>query len=130
MMAREFSENLLISVVDDDALVGETIGALVEALGHKAAVFDSAAHFLTSEVVSRTSCLITDFQMPGLNGLQLQQELQSRGYRTPVIVVSGHSEREVEARALSAGAIGFLQKPFEAEALVECLKTAIGSLPC
>jgi len=129
MMAREeLSENLLISIVDDDALVGETIGALVEGLGHKAAVFDSAAHFLRSEVVPRTSCLITDFQMPGLNGLQLQQELQSRGYRTPVIVVSGHSE--VEARALSAGAIGFLQKPFEADALVECLKTAIGSRPC
>jgi len=129
MMAREeLSENLLISIVDDDALVGETIGALVETLGHKAAVFDSAAHFLRSEVVSRTSCLITDFQMPGLNGLQLQQELQTRGYRTPVIVVSGHSE--VEVRALSAGAIGFLRKPFDAHALVECLKTAIGSLPC
>jgi FixJ family two-component response regulator len=119
------SEDILISIVDDDVLVGETIGALVECLGHKAAVFNSAGHFLQSEVMTKTSCLITDLQMPGLSGLELQKELQSRGYRTPVIVVSGYAGEDARARALSAGAVGFLRKPLDTESLTECLKTAI-----
>lgn len=125
-MTREKNpEEKLISIVDDDVLVGETIGALVESLGHKAVVFDSAGLFLQSAEMTETSCLITDLQMPGLDGLELQKELQSRGYRTPVIVVTGCSEEEARARALSAGAVGFLRKPFDAQALFECLKTAI-----
>jgi FixJ family two-component response regulator len=118
-------EDVLISIVDDDHLVGETVGALVESLGHKAAIFNSAEHFLQSEVMKKTSCLITDLQMPGLNGLELQKELQSRGYRTPVIVVSGHCEEEARARALCAGAIGFLRKPLDTDLLIEYVKTAI-----
>jgi FixJ family two-component response regulator len=125
-MTREKNpENTLISIVDDDVLVGETIGALVESLGHKAVVFDSAGLFLKSEEMTKTLCLITDLQMPGLDGLELHKELQSRGYRTPVIVVTGCSEEEARTRALCAGAVGFLRKPFDTEALVECLKTAI-----
>jgi FixJ family two-component response regulator len=127
-MTREMNpEDTLISIVDDDLLVGETIGALVESLGHKAVVFDSAGLFLQSEEMTKTSCLITDLQMPGLDGLELHKELQSRGYRTPVIVVTGCSEGEARARAVSAGAVGFLRKPFEAKALIDCLKTAIKS---
>jgi len=127
MTREKITPEILVSIVDDDALVAETIGAIVESLGHKAAVFDSAGHFLQSEVMTKTSCLITDLQMPGLDGLELQKELQSRGYRTPVIVVSGYSEEEVRARALAAGAVGFLRKPLDAEALIECLKAAIKS---
>jgi FixJ family two-component response regulator len=125
MTREKIAEDTLVSIVDDDALVGETIGAIVESLGHKAAVFNSARHFLQSEAMTKTSCLITDLEMPGLNGLELQNELQARGYRTPVIVVSGYSEEEVRARALTAGAVGFLKKPLDAEALIECLKAAI-----
>jgi FixJ family two-component response regulator len=127
MTPEKITEDILISIVDDDAVVGETIGAIVESLGHKAAIFSSAGHFLQSEAMTKTSCLITDLQMPGFDGLELQKELQSRGYRTPVIVVSGYSEEEVRARALAAGAVGFLRKPLDPEALVECLKTAIKS---
>ena len=128
IMTRErTNEDILVSIVDDDEVVGETIGAIVESLGHKAVVFNSAGHFLQSEVMTKTSCLITDLQMPGLDGLELQKELRSRGYRTPVVVVSGYSEEEVRARALSAGAVGFVRKPIDSEALIECLKTAIKS---
>jgi FixJ family two-component response regulator len=125
MTREKITEDILVSIVDDDALVGETIGAIVESLGHKAAIFNSAGHFLQSEVMTKTSCLITDLQMPGLNGIELQKELQSRGYRTPVIVVSGYSEEEVRARALTAGAVGFLRKPLDAAALADYLKAAI-----
>lgn len=115
----------LIAIVDDDALVAQTIGSLVESLGHRVVVFNAAGPFLSSEAVKTAACLITDLQMPGLGGLQLQKELRSRGYRRPVIVVSGHSDEESRARALSAGAVGFLRKPFDTQALIDCLEAAI-----
>lgn len=118
-------EDTLIAIIDDDALVAQTIGSLVESLGHRAVVFNAAGPFLRSEAVKKSACLITDLQMPGLNGLELQKELQSRGYRRPFIVVSGHSDEETRSRALSAGAAGFLRKPFDTQALVACLDAAI-----
>ena len=118
-------EDILISIIDDDESVREAIRALVGSLGHKAVTFSSAGLFLQSEVMAKTTCLITDLQMPGLNGLELQEELQSRGYRTPVIVITAYSNEKHRTHALAAGAVGFLSKPFDAESLIECLNTAI-----
>src|SRR5215470_9524918 len=84
------SEVPLISIVDDDSLVGDGIAALVESLGYNAVTFTSAEHFLRSDVIAETTCLITDMQMPGLNGLELQEALQSHGHQTSVIVITAY----------------------------------------
>lgn len=114
-----------ISIIDDDALARDGIRELVESLGYEVLTFVSAEHFLESGVVARTACLITDIQMPGLNGLELQEELQAQGYRTPIILITAYPSEQQRNRALRAGAIGFLSKPFEERSLVECLNHAV-----
>ena len=121
------SEATLISIVDDDALVCDGTAALVESLGYKAVTFTSAEHFLRSEVISETTCLITDVQMPGLSGLELQEVLQSLGHQTPVIVITAYPNEKYRARALANGAVGFLSKPFSEARLIEHLQTALES---
>jgi FixJ family two-component response regulator len=119
-------KDVLIAIVDDDASVCQGIRTLVRSFGFNAVTFGSAELFLQSEVVPETTCLITDLQMPGLNGLELQDELRSRGYQTPVIVITAHEKHRT--RALSAGAVGFLTKPFNDEALIKCLTAAISGV--
>src|SRR3974390_745628 len=119
------SEAPLISVVDDDALVGDGIGMLVESLGYKAVPFPSAEPFPPSDLSGQTTCLVTDVQMPGLSGLELQEALQSLGHQTPVIVITGYPNEKHRARALNNGAIGYLTKPFDEQTLIACLTVAI-----
>jgi FixJ family two-component response regulator len=119
------SEAPLIAIVDDDALARDGISQLVESFGHKAVTFNSAESFLQSGVIAETACLITDVQMPGLNGFELQEALQSRGYSTPVIVITAYPSEKHRTRALSNGALGFLTKPFDEEALIEFLTAAM-----
>jgi CheY-like chemotaxis protein len=121
------SEDKLISIVDDDELARDGIAALVESLGYNVITFTSAEHFLGSDVIAETTCLITDMQMPGLNGLELQEALQSQGHQTPVIVITGYPNEKHQTRALENGAVGYLSKPFHEQTLVECLSAAIKS---
>ena len=115
----------LISIVDDDALARDGICVLVDSFGYKGVTFESAEHFLQSGVVADTTCLITDVQMPGLDGLELQEALRSQGYQTPVIVITAYPSEKYRARAFANGAVGFLSKPFSEQSLIECLNTAI-----
>ena len=119
------SEAPLIAVVDDEKLARDGMRELVESLGYNAATFTSAEDFLQSGVVAQTTCLITDLQMPGLSGLDLQQALQSRGYHTPVILVTAYPTDKHRTRALNNGAVGFLSKPIDDRWLIECLTDAI-----
>jgi len=119
------SEVPLISIVDDDALARDGIAALVESLGYNVITFTSAEHFLGSDVIAETTCLITDMQMPGLSGLELQEALQSQGHQTPVIVITGYPNEKHQTRARENGAIGYLSKPFDEQTLIECLTVAI-----
>jgi FixJ family two-component response regulator len=121
----EMSEAPLISIVDDDPLARDGIRELVESLGYKGVAFMSAAHFLESGLILKTTCLITDLQMPRLNGLELQEALRSQGYQTPVILITAYPSEKHRMRAFNNGAVGFLSKPFEEEALIECLNAAI-----
>jgi FixJ family two-component response regulator len=121
----EMSESPLISIVDDDALARDGIRELVESLGYKAVTFSSAGYFLQSSVIAETTCLITDLQMPGINGLELQEALQSRGYSTPVILITAYPNEKHRTCALDNGVIGFLSKPFNEETLIKCLTAAI-----
>jgi FixJ family two-component response regulator len=118
-------EAALISIVDDDALARDGMGALVESLGYNVITFTSAEHFLESGMIAATTCLITDLQMPGLSGLELQQTLRSQGYHMPVILVTGYPSENHRTRALANGAVGFLTKPFDDRSLIEYLTVAI-----
>ena len=126
-VALRLSENTLISIIDDDPLSRDGLRALVESLGYKAVTFNSAEYFLRSSVIAETTCVITDVQMPGLNGLELQEALQSQGCHTPVILITAYPNEKHRKRALDNGAVGFLSKPFDDEALIECLTAAISS---
>jgi FixJ family two-component response regulator len=120
------SEDILISIVEDGASVSDALRALVQSLGYRAATFTSAENFLKSDLIEQTVCVIADVKLPGLGGLQLQKELQSRGHRTSIIMITAYPpDEEIRTRALGAGAIGFLMKPFAEEALIKCLDTAI-----
>jgi FixJ family two-component response regulator len=115
----------LILIVDDDVLARDGISELVESFGYKAVTFNSAENFLQSDMIAETTCLITDLQMPGLNGLELQEALQSRGHSTPVILITAYPNERHRARALNNGAVCFLHKPFDDRSLMECLTSAI-----
>jgi FixJ family two-component response regulator len=117
----------VISIVDDDEAVREATRGLVRSLGYVAATFASAEEFLNSDRVWDTSCLIADVQMPGLSGVDLQSRLIADGNRTPIIFVTAFPEERIRKRALEAGAIGFLSKPFEEECLIEYLQAALQS---
>ena len=111
----------MISIVDDDASVREATRALVRSLGHPATAYASAEEFLNSGRLQETSCLITDVQMPGMTGIELQDRLNSAGPHCPVIVVTASPDATLRARALAAGAAGVLGKPFSDETLIACL---------
>jgi FixJ family two-component response regulator len=115
----------LVSIVDDDESVREATRGLVRSLGFAAVTFASAEEFLRSDRVGDTSCLITDVQMPGLSGVELQSCLIAQGHRTPIIFITAFPEDSVRTRVLNAGAIGFLSKPFDEECLIDCLDMAL-----
>jgi FixJ family two-component response regulator len=119
------SKAQIISIVDDDASVRDGIGNLVDSLGYNSATFTSAKHFLEAGMNAETTCLITDLQMPELNGLELQEALRAKGYRTSVIMITAFPNEKQRALALENGVVGFLTKPFDERLLIECLTTAI-----
>jgi PAS domain S-box-containing protein len=114
----------LIAIVDDDEQARDGIRMLVESFGYEAISFPSAEHFLGSDVIAETTCLITDVQMPGLNGLELQEALQSQGNQTPVVVITGYPNEKHQTRAIENGAVAYLSKPFDEQMLIECLMVA------
>jgi FixJ family two-component response regulator len=118
-------EARVISVVDDDAFARDAIGDLIQSLGYRALAFPSAEQFLDSGCAGEVDCLITDLQMPGISGFDLQNHLQAAGCDTPVIFVSAFAEERFRRRALNAGAVAFLSKPFQAERLIGCIDTAL-----
>jgi FixJ family two-component response regulator len=118
-----------ISIIDDDRIVREAIGDLVQSLGYEVVTYDCAEDFLGSGRLAETSCLITDVQMPGLDGLGLQRELLAHGHSPPTIFVTAFPDEKCRKRAMSAGAIGFLSKPFDEGALIECLEAALSICP-
>jgi FixJ family two-component response regulator len=118
----------MISIVDDDESVREATKGVVRSLGYSATTFASAEEFLQSKWINDTACVISDVQMPGLSGVELQSRLIAQGNRTPIIFMSALSDERTRARALKAGAIGFLSKPFNEERLIEYLNSALARL--
>jgi FixJ family two-component response regulator len=119
------SKAATISIIDDDAWVRESTADLITSLGHKALTFASGEQFLASDRLKDTSCVITDLEMPGLNGLDLQERLLAEGYRTPIIFITAYPKDAARSRALEAGAVAFLSKPFKEASLITSLEIAL-----
>ena len=115
----------LISVIDDDESIRRTTTLLIESFGFRAAAFASAESFLKSGQVHETTCLILDVRMPGMNGLELQSELAAAGYGIPVIFITAYDDKGSRGRAMLAGAVAFLDKPFNDEQLLQTVRSAL-----
>jgi len=111
----------VISVIDDDESFREAMARLIRSLGHSVAAFDSAEDFLMSDRVNETECLICDIRMPRMSGVELQRDLIAKGHRFPIIFVTAHPTMGSREEALTAGAIGFLSKPCDEDALIALL---------
>jgi FixJ family two-component response regulator len=112
----------VISIIDDDDSMRTALVGLVRSLGYDVRGFASAEEFLGSGPVQSFSCIITDIQMPGMSGIELQQHLAAHQHALPVIMITARHEADLEEKALASGAACFLRKPFEAETLVGCLE--------
>lgn len=120
----------MISIVDDDFWVREAIGSYLRSRGYPVAAFSSAEDFLRSDDLDRTTCAVVDIQLPGLGGIELQRELRAAGRTTPVIFVTALADENIRARAMAAGAIALLRKPFDAAAFDRCLDSALSRAGC
>ena len=122
----ETTKTARISIVDDDESVRDAIKSLLRSVGLRADVFASAEEFLKSDALENTACLILDVRMRGMSGLELQQQLATADYKIPLIFITAHaSDREARTRALQAGAIDVLYKPFKEEELLKHVYAAL-----
>jgi FixJ family two-component response regulator len=115
----------VVSIIDDDQSVRDGIVDLVRAMGFDAEPFECAEHFLQSSRVADTACLITDMRMPGMTGLDLRDRLVASGKPIPTIVITAFPKDDDRARALRAGVICYLAKPFDDDRLAACIVSAI-----
>ena len=115
----------MISIVDDDEPIREAVKGLMKSLGYRAEATASAEEFLRSPHVRRTSCLIADVQMPGMTGLDLHRYLSASGKPIPTILITAYPDDGVRERALAAGVIGYLSKPFDENDLLTCIRSAL-----
>jgi FixJ family two-component response regulator len=115
----------LVSVVDDDESVRESLPDLLNELGFASRTFSSAEEFLASDALSETKCLLLDIGMPGMSGPELQMELKMRKIRTPIIFITAQRDERVRPRLIEQGAIECLTKPFADTALLEALNSAL-----
>lgn len=118
-------QRALVSVVDDDESVRESLPDLLKEFGFEARAFSSGQEFLTSDCVNRTGCLILDIAMPGMTGLDLQRELRLRGQKIPTIFITAQTDGALRATAFEAGAVDLLLKPFSDTALLASVETAL-----
>jgi FixJ family two-component response regulator len=115
----------LISVVDDDVSLRESLEGLLKTLGYDTTVFSSAESFLSSEALAKTACLILDVRMPGMSGPELQRELISRQRNIPIIFITAQSNEDIFARVMADGAVDCLLKPFSEDSLLKAINRAL-----
>jgi len=116
-----------VFVVDDDQAMRHSLRWLLQSVGLPVETYATAEEFLAGYSPDRPGCLVLDIRMPGMGGLQLQDELKTRAIRLPIIVITGHAEVPTAVRALKAGAVDFLEKPFSDQLLVDRVRQAIAA---
>ena len=114
-----------VCIIDDDESVRVATTCLLRSVGHVVRTFASAEEFLNSPYLDEAACLIVDVNMPRLSGLELQYRLREKGRTPPIIFITAYPEERARARALQAGAICYLDKPFDSATLIECLDLAL-----
>jgi FixJ family two-component response regulator len=119
--------NKVVAIVDDDEAVRTALEGLLRSAGLTARAFESAEKFIESGQQLHTACLITDIRMPGMSGLELQAKLNAEHCRIPIIFITAHGDTQMRMQALRAGAVEFLAKPFNDEALLETVRAALES---
>ncbi|MDE1938921.1 MAG: response regulator transcription factor [Alphaproteobacteria bacterium] len=122
------AENETVFIIDDDAGIRDSLSLLVESVGYRPKPYASGVAFLESEKPEAVGCMLVDVQMPDLNGLQLQQELSNRHFHLPVIIMTGHGDVPIAVQAMKAGAVDFLEKPFNDDVLLDCISRALARL--
>ena len=120
-------ETAIVSIVDDDESVRDSLSALVRSLGYTAHAYPSAEDFLNSAEVDTADCLVTDIQMPGMSGIELQQVLVTKGSKLPIIFITAFPEDHLKRKVLAAGAVCLITKPCDGEALVNYMEFALTS---
>jgi FixJ family two-component response regulator len=120
-------ETKLVAIVDDDDSVRIALEGLLKSAGLPARAFESAEAFIDSGQQRQTSCLIADIRMPGMSGLELQAKLNAEHCRIPIVFITAHGDAKMRMQALRAGAVEFLAKPFNDEALLESVRAALES---
>ncbi len=115
----------LISIVDDDDSLRNSLDNLIRSVGFRAQGFPSAEALLSSNQLHDTACLILDVRLPGMNGLELQRRIVAANWRIPIIFVTSHADGDARARALEAGAVDYLYKPFREEELLNAIDAAL-----
>ena len=118
----------LVYVVDDDEAVRESLAALLDAKGYMVRTFGLARDFLAAAPSLRPGCLVADIRMPEMDGLELQRHLTERNFNFPLIVITGHGDVPLAVRAMKAGAVDFIEKPFALDAILGSLEAALGRL--
>src|SRR5215475_9308719 len=119
------TERRLLSVVDDDEMLRESLPDLLREFGFAARAFSSGQEFLLSDYLNETKCLILDVAMPGMSGLDIQEELKRRGRAIPIIFITGQKDEDIRKKALKQGAVKFLYKPFSDSALLDAVNAAL-----
>jgi FixJ family two-component response regulator len=121
-----FTENApLIAIVDDDESVRRVLTRLLRSRGFAAQAFASSEEFLQSAAVHDASCLVCDVRMPGLSGLELQARMAGQNLRMPIVFITAFHDIRMQWKALEAGAVCFLKKPFNSKDLIECIERAL-----
>lgn len=115
----------IVFVVDDDAAVCDSLRFLIESVGLQVRTFSSADEFLAAYTPDQPGCLVLDIRMPGMSGLELQEQLAKRGYTLPVIIITAHGDVPSAVRAMHAGAVDFMSKPFNDQSLLDRVHQAL-----
>ena len=115
----------IVFVIDDDPSVRQAVESLIRSVGMHVQTFASAQEFMASNRPDAPSCLVLDVRMPGLSGLDLQRELSNSGFRIPIIFITGHGDIPMSVRAMKAGAVEFLTKPFRDQDLLDAISQAL-----
>ena len=119
------NDKIVIHVVDDDAAMRDSLAFLLDVNGFAPKTYESANAFLSGAAVAAPSCVVSDIRMPGLSGIELVREMKRKGVACPVILITGHGDVALAVEAMKAGAVDFIEKPFDDQALLGAIRAAL-----
>ena len=121
------SDKTIIHVIDDDSAMRDSLAFLLDVNGYKPQVYESASGFLKEASVDAPKCIVSDIRMPDMNGIELLKKLKSEGSMCPVILITGHGDVALAVDAMKAGAVDFIEKPFDDEVLLSAIRLALNT---